>query len=196
VFVKPCALGSSVGITKAKGAKELQEALNIAIKYDHKIIVEQAIEAREIECSILGNQDPKASLLGEIIPSSEFYDYRAKYISQSSKLIIPADLRSELTSEIRNLAVAAFKTIDCTGMARVDFLVRRRDEKVFLNEINTIPGFTEISMYPKLWEATGIPFKELIDRLIQLAIERHSEAQRLFGLGNQIGSKNLGNCKE
>jgi D-alanine-D-alanine ligase len=149
----------------------------LAAEYDRKIIVEQGVEAREIECSVLGNDEPQASLPGEIIPSHEFYDYAAKYLDESSRLLIPAPLEGSQTKTIQELAVKTFLATECSGMARVDFFLERRTGKILVNEINTIPGFTSISMYPKLWEASGISYPELIDRLIQLAIERHSARQ-------------------
>ena len=174
-FVKPANLGSSVGVSKVHDAAELDGALALAARYDRKIIVERAVSAREIECSVLGNDEPIASVPGEIVPSREFYSYEAKYLDEDSRLIIPAPLDDETTQVVQDLAVRAFKAIDCAGMARVDFFVDKDDGRVWVNEANTIPGFTKISMYPKLWEASGIPYPELIDRLIQLAIERHRE---------------------
>src|SRR5579872_1257894 len=174
-FVKPANLGSSVGISKVHRAGELDLAMNRAAKYDRKILVEKGIDAREIECAVLGNDQPEASAPGEIIPANEFYDYDAKYISEGSRLIIPARLSARQTREARELAIRAFKAIDCSGMARVDFLLDRKTGKLFVNEINTIPGFTSISMYPKLWEASGLPYPKLIDRLIELALQRHRE---------------------
>src|SRR5579883_231822 len=174
-FVKPANLGSSVGISKVHRAGELDLAMNRAAKYDRKILVEKGIDAREIECAVLGNDQPEASVPGEIIPANEFYDYDAKYISEGSRLIIPARLSARQTREARELAIRAFKAIDCSGMARVDFLLDRKTGKLFVNEINTIPGFTSISMYPKLWEASGLPYPKLIDRLIELALQRHRE---------------------
>jgi D-alanine-D-alanine ligase len=175
-FIKPANLGSSVGITKAKDRKGLQEAIDRALQYDRKILVEKSIEkAREIEVSVLGNDDPIASVPGEIIPSGEFYDYDAKYIDGKSQSVIPAPLPKPVVKKLKEYAVRAFRAIDCAGMARVDFLVLRQRNKIFLNEINTIPGFTSISMYPKLWEASGIPYPELLDRLIELALERHAD---------------------
>jgi D-alanine-D-alanine ligase len=177
-FVKPSNLGSSVGITKAHDRTELGPALQLAASYDRKIVVEQGINAREIECSVLGNDEPVASVLGEVVPCNEFYDYNAKYIDDQSELLIPAPLPEDLTQRIRALAVRVFIALDCAGMGRVDFLLDRETLDVYVNEINTIPGFTSISMYPKLWEASGLPYPELIDRLIELAIERHQEKQR------------------
>jgi D-alanine-D-alanine ligase len=180
VFVKPANLGSSVGITKVKGEAGLEEALLTAFAYDRKVVVEQGVEnAREIECSVLGNEDPEAAaVLGEIVPANEFYDYQAKYHSEQSKLIIPAEVTAEEAEIIRDLAVRAYKAVDCAGMARVDFFLTR-DGQVIINEINTIPGFTRISMYPKLWEASGLPYRQLVDRLIFLALSRHAQRQKL-----------------
>jgi len=177
-FVKAANLGSSVGITKVHHRGELPEALNLAALYDRKILVERAINAREIECSVLGNDEPIASVLGEIIPSREFYDYPAKYIDGQSKLIIPAKLPEALVRHIRELAIRAFLALDCAGMARVDFLLDKETNEVYVSELNTIPGFTPISMYPKLWEASGISYPELIDRLIELAMERYADKSR------------------
>ncbi|HHY60269.1 MAG TPA: D-alanine--D-alanine ligase [Clostridia bacterium] len=177
-FVKPANLGSSVGISKAKDREGLVQALQEAAQYDRKLVVEEFIDGREIEVSVLGNDDPQVSVPGEIIPCNEFYDYEAKYLAADSKLIIPADLPEPVVAEIRRLAVEAFQAIDCAGMARVDFFVGRKDQRVFINEINTIPGFTRISMYPKLWEAAGLPYPRLLDRLIELALERHRDRSR------------------
>lgn len=177
-FVKPANLGSSVGISKAQNWDELTQALTTASQYDRKIIVERAIDGREIECSVLGNENPLASVPGEIIPDRAFYDYQAKYSDSGTRLVIPADLTSEQTRVIQELAVRAFQAIDCSGMARVDFFVEKRDGRILVNEINTIPGFTNVSMYPKLWEASGLSYTHLIDRLIQLALERHADKKR------------------
>ena len=179
MFVKPANLGSSVGITKVHAAEELPAALETASKYDRKIVVEQGVVAREIEISVLGNDDPIASLPGEIIPSREFYDYQAKYIDGDSRLLIPAPLEGIQTNDAQRLAIAAFKVLECSGMARVDLFLERTTGKFYVNEINTLPGFTSISMYPKLWETSGIPYPQLIDRLITLAIERHAEKNKL-----------------
>lgn len=180
LFVKPANTGSSVGISKAHSRKELLEGLRVALQYDRKIIIEQGIkDAREIECSVLGNDEPEASVLGEIISSNEFYDYDAKYVDGKSKAIIPAQLPKKVARHIHALAVQAFRVIDGSGMARVDFFVARKTFRVYLNEVNTIPGFTAISMYPKLWEASGVSFPELLDRLIALAIQRHREKDQL-----------------
>lgn len=179
-FIKPANSGSSVGIHKAHSVNELDAALTDALRYDEKVLVEEGIVGREIECSVLGNQAPVASVPGEVIPIHEFYDYEAKYIDEGSRLIIPAKLSKTQVKMVRKLAVAAYKAIDCTGMARVDFFVEKPSGKVYVNEINTIPGFTQISMYPKLWEASGISYPELIDRLLQLAMERHSSRSGLI----------------
>jgi len=180
VFVKPANLGSSVGISKAKHATELRRAVNLAAEFDRKIVVEAAVpEAREIECAVLGNDDPEASVPGEIIPGREFYDYEAKYLDDTSRTVIPAPLTDAQTKEIRRLAIAAFKAVDCSGMARVDFLLAGGSGVVYVNEVNTIPGFTTISMYSKMWEASGLPYPRLIDRLIALALERHADKQEL-----------------
>jgi D-alanine-D-alanine ligase len=179
LFVKPANLGSSVGISKAHDRAELVAALDLAAQYDRKIVVERAIAGREIECSVLGNDDPKASLPGEVVPANEFYDYQAKYVTADSKLLIPAPLTKEQTSEVQRLAVAAFLAIECRGLARVDFFLEEKTGKVLLNEINTMPGFTSISMYPKMWEASGVSYKELIDRLIELALERQAEKKTI-----------------
>jgi D-alanine-D-alanine ligase len=178
MFVKPANLGSSVGVHKAKNRSELRLGIDDAIQYDRKFIVEQGLEAREIEVSVLGNDDPVASLPGEVIPSREFYSYAAKYIDNSSELLIPAPLDEAQTDLVRQLAITAFKALDCSGLARCDFLLERGTEKFFLSEVNTMPGFTPISMYPKLWEATGISYSNLIDRLIELAIERYEDKQQ------------------
>jgi D-alanine-D-alanine ligase len=178
-FVKPANMGSSVGVNKVHNAAELIAAINDAALYDRKVIVEQAVpEAREIECSVLGNDDPVASVPGEIVPGHEFYDYAAKYVDDSSQLLIPAPIDPALAQRVRELSIKAFVALDCAGMARVDFLLAREKGELFLSELNTIPGFTRISMYPKLWEASGLSYSELIDRLIQLALERHADTRR------------------
>ncbi len=177
-FVKPANLGSSVGISKARHREELVQALELAALYDRKIIVEEFIDAREVEVSVLGNDDPIASVPGEIVPLKEFYDYEAKYVDGFCDLKVPAELPPDTVERLREMAVKVFKALDCAGMARVDFFVRRGDGEVLVNEINTIPGFTRFSMYPKLWEATGIPYRELLDRLIGLAVERHRDKNR------------------
>jgi len=177
MFVKPANLGSSVGISKAKCREGLKAAIALAGEYDCKIIVERGIAGREFECSVLGNQDPIAAIPCEILPSREFYDYEDKYILGEAKTVLPAPLSPEETDEIRRLAVACYQAVDCEGMARVDFLMESATGKIYINEINTIPGFTSISMYPKMWEAAGVPFGELLDRLIGLALERHRTRQ-------------------
>jgi len=177
-FVKPANLGSSVGISKAKDRDGLRQAIQLACAYDRKIIVEQGVDAREVEVAVLGNDHPMASVPGEVTPCNEFYDYRAKYLDGDSVLTIPAPLSAEQTQEIRDMAVRAFQAVDASGLGRVDFFVERATGRVILNEINTMPGFTEFSMYPKLWEATGVPYGELIERLIALALERHEEKQK------------------
>ena len=179
-FVKPANLGSSVGISKAVDGKSLNEAIALAAKYDRKIVVERGVDAREIEVSVLGNDQPQASLPGEIVPqSAEFYDYQAKYISSDgARLEIPAKLSEAQTAEIQQLAIQAFQAVDGSGLGRVDFFLEKQTGKLLLNEINTMPGFTSISMYPKLWEASGLPYSQLIDRLIELAFERHREKSR------------------
>ncbi|MBD3290281.1 D-alanine--D-alanine ligase [candidate division KSB1 bacterium] len=179
-FVKPANLGSSVGISKVKDFDQFEEAIRDAFNYDNKILIEEYVEGREIECSVLGNEDPIASLPGEVIPQHEWYSYEAKYIDEAgAKLVIPADLPDHLIKKFQQRAVEAFKVLCCEGMARVDCFLRKKDDEVMIHEINTIPGFTKISMYPKLWEVSGIPYKELIDRLIQLAIERHESEKEL-----------------
>jgi D-alanine-D-alanine ligase len=180
LFVKPANLGSSVGISKAKHAIELRAAINLAAEFDRKIVVEAAVPAaREIECAVLGNDDPEASVPGEIIPSREFYDYEAKYLDEGSRSVIPAKLSEAQSADVRRLSIAAFQAIDGAGMARVDFLLASDSGVLYLNELNTIPGFTTISMYAKLWEASGLTYSALLDRLIDLAIERHRDKQQL-----------------
>ncbi len=187
VFVKPANLGSSVGISKAHDGKELGPAIAEAAKFDRKIVIEEGVggkknKAREIECAVLGNDDPKASIAGEIIPCKEFYDYDAKYLVEGSEAVIPAKLTKAEMKTVQKLAIAAFQAVDCTGLARVDFLMEpglhKKSRKIFVNEINTMPGFTAISMYPKMWAASGVAYPELIDRLIQLGIERHEDKKR------------------
>jgi D-alanine-D-alanine ligase len=183
VFVKPANLGSSVGISKVHHAGELAAAMDEASRYDRKLVIEEGVggakaKAREIECAVLGNDDPIASLPGEIVPVKEFYDYDAKYLVEGSESIIPAKLPKAKQKEVQQLAIAAFKAVDCAGMARVDFLMDPRRGKMYVNEVNTIPGFTSISMYPKMWAATGIAYPQLMDRLIQLGLERHAEKKQ------------------
>jgi D-alanine-D-alanine ligase len=179
MFVKPANLGSSIGISKAQGPAELRAALIEAARYDRKLVVEEAVpNAREIECSVLGNDDPIASVPGEVLPSNEFYDYSAKYLDGRSQLLIPAPIPAQAAARVRELAVQAFQAIDGAGLARVDFLMDGATGELFLNELNTMPGFTAISMYPKLWEASGIPYAQLVDQLVGLALERHADEAR------------------
>ena len=178
VFVKPANLGSSVGISKVKDAGALPEALNLACQYDRRVVVEKGLECREFECSVLGNDEPKASVIGEIAPSREFYDYLAKYNDETSELRIPADIDTHLADDLRAMAVIAFQAVDAAGLARVDFFLETCTGIPYVNEINTLPGFTTISMYPKLWEAEGLSYPRLIDELVGLAVERHQDRQR------------------
>jgi D-alanine-D-alanine ligase len=178
VFVKPATGGSSVGMSRVKTAQELPSAMDLAGEFGLKIIVERAVNAREIEVSVLGNQEIKASIPGEVLPHREYYDYKAKYLEQGTQLMIPAQLTKKQVSTVQDYAVRAFRAIDGTGMARCDFFLERRTGKIFINEVNTIPGFTSISMYPKMWEASGLPYPKLIDRLIELALEMHAEKSR------------------
>jgi D-alanine-D-alanine ligase len=179
VFVKPANLGSSVGISKAHNCVELKSALELAASFDRKVIVERSIEGREFECAVLGNEDPKASVPCEILPSREFYDYDDKYLLEKAGTVIPADLPPEQTRELQQLAVECYRAVECEGMARVDFLLETATNRLFINEINTLPGFTSISMYPKMWEHSGLPMPKLVDRLIELALERHAAKQHL-----------------
>jgi D-alanine-D-alanine ligase len=180
VFVKPANLGSSVGISKVKSADALVPAIELALEFDRKVVVEAAVpNAREIECAVLGNDDPATSVPGEVIPSREFYDYEAKYLDEGSKTVIPAELEPTTVADVQRLSVEAFRAIDAAGLARVDFLLARDSGAIFVNEINTMPGFTTISMYSKMWEASGLTYSALVDQLIQLALARHSEKQRL-----------------
>ena len=179
MFTKPANLGSSVGIRRVKGRAELRAGIDEAARYDRKIVVEQGVaNAREIEVSVLGNDEPVASIPGEIVPSNEFYDYAAKYLNGASRELIPALITPEQTEAVRSMAVQAFRAVDGSGLARADFLLNDDSGEIFLNEINTMPGFTSISMYPKLWEASGLPYPQLLDRLIELALERHAEIAR------------------
>jgi len=184
VFVKPANLGSSVGITKAHHAKELGPAIEMAAQFDRKIVVEQGVggkkgKARELEVAVLGNDTPEASVVGEVVPGKEFYDYEAKYLSEGSDLIVPAKLTKAQTKQVREMAIAAFKACDCAGLARVDFLMEpAKSGRIYVNEINTLPGFTSISMYPRLWAASGVPYPQLIDRLLALAMERRADKDR------------------
>jgi len=179
LFVKPTNLGSSVGITKVHKKKELEKAIDLASSYDRKILIEEGLEeAREIECSVLGNDEPRASVVGEVRPAGEFYDYDSKYIDKETQLIVPADLPDGVSRKVQEIALRAFKAVDAAGMARVDFFVSKKENKIYLSEINTIPGFTSVSMYPRLWEASGISYPDLIDQLIQLALERHQDKKQ------------------
>ncbi|MFO7980884.1 MAG: D-alanine--D-alanine ligase family protein [Candidatus Aminicenantes bacterium] len=178
LFIKPSNLGSSIGITKVQSLAHLPKAINLAFTYDHKILVEEAIQGRELECSVLGNQNPIASLPGEIIPYRDFYDYQDKYKEGKTGFEIPAKIPQSVVKEIQRISITAFKSIEGSGMARVDFFFQEKNHKIYLNEINTIPGFTEISMYPKLWEISGIKFSSLLEKLIDLAVNRHREKKR------------------
>jgi D-alanine-D-alanine ligase len=173
--VKPANLGSSVGVSKCRNRSDLFEGVMDAARYDRRILVERGVNGREIEVSVLGNDQPEASVPGEVIPSREFYSYEAKYHDGSSELLIPAPIPDELRSQVQSIAKKAYQAIDCAGMARADFLLDKDSGDLYLNELNTIPGFTKISMYPKLWEASGVSYRELVDRLIELALERKSE---------------------
>ena len=177
-FVKPVNLGSSVGVNKAHNRDELAHAIRVAAEYDRKIIIERGINCRELECSVLGNDEPIASVVGEVVPSNEFYDYNAKYIDGKSHVIIPAAIPQATAEQVRRWAVQAFTALDLSGLSRVDFFLEKETGQVYINEVNTIPGFTQISMYPKLWEASGLPYAQLLDRLIELALERHDDRQR------------------
>jgi len=178
VFVKPANMGSSVGVFKARDAGELPAAMTGAARFDRRLVIEQGIDARELECAVLGNDEPIASVVGEIVPGREFYDYEAKYVDDRSRSIIPAELDGEELVYVQELAITSFQALDLAGMARVDFFLDRRTDQIYVNEVNTIPGFTAISMYPMLWEATGLPTPELVDRLIGLALGRFGERQR------------------
>jgi D-alanine-D-alanine ligase len=177
-FTKFANSGSSVGTSKAHDRDELEHGMRLAASFDRKLLVEKAIDARELEVSVLGNDEPEASVVGEVIPAHEFYDYDAKYLDEGSKLLIPAPIDTKVSDDLRELAVRAFQAVDAAGMARVDFFLERKTGRVFLNELNTLPGFTRISMYPKLWEASGLPYARLIDRLVELAVERFNDKQR------------------
>jgi D-alanine-D-alanine ligase len=177
-FTKPANLGSSVGVSKARNRTELQLGLQQAARYDAKLLVERGIDARELECGVLGNDEPMASVVGEIVAGADFYDYRAKYLDTGSQAIIPADIDADLASRVQRLAIEAFKAIDAAGLARVDFFLDRSNGQLYINEINTMPGFTEISMYPKLWQASGVSFSELVTRIAELAMQRFAERAR------------------
>ncbi len=180
MFVKPANLGSSVGISKVKAAGELAAAIERALEFDRKVVIEWGVpDAREIECAVMGNDDPQASVPGEVTPAREFYDYEAKYLDEGSQTVIPAELTPEQVAEVQRLAVAAFHAVDAAGMSRVDFLLSRSTGTLYLNEINTIPGFTTISMFAKMWDASGVAYPALLDRLIALALERHTARQQL-----------------
>lgn len=183
-FVKPANLGSSVGISKARNRNELIEAIQYAFRYDRKVIIEENVDGREIEVSVLGNDEPRASVPGEVLSSNEFYDYKAKYIDGKSAMVIPAEIPQELAEELREMALRAYHAIDGSGLSRVDFFVRRSDQQIFINEVNTMPGFTPFSMYPLMWRESGVSYQELLDTLIQLAIERHEEKQHIEYGGN------------
>ncbi|MDQ6693190.1 MAG: D-alanine--D-alanine ligase [Chloroflexota bacterium] len=189
MFAKPSNMGSSVGVCKIHGPDEFAAALSMAARYDRRLVIEQGVDARECECAVLGNNRPEVSVVGEVVPGNEFYDYRAKYLDDNSDLFIPADLPAAISRRIRDLALRAFKAVDAAGMARVDFFVARDFSEVWLNEINTIPGFTAISMYPKLWEASGLSYPALIDRLVELAVERYGEQQRNRAALSDVGSE-------
>ncbi len=177
-FVKPANLGSSVGVSKARDRAGLARALDLAARYDRRLVVERAVDARELECSVLGNDDPVASVPGEIVPAREFYDYEAKYADERTRLLIPAPVGPDLARQVQGLAVRAFLALDCAGFARVDFFLERGSGRLWVNEVNTIPGFTAVSMYPKLWEASGLPYRDLVTRLVELALERWREEER------------------
>src|SRR5258708_5837831 len=177
-FINPVNLGSSVGINKAHNRVELEHAMNVAAEFDRKIIIEHGINCRELECAVLGNDEPIASVVGEVIASNEFYDYNAKYIDNKSEVVIPAEISQATAEEVRRQAVTSFLALDLSGLARVDFFLDKESGQVYINEVNTMPGCTQISMYPKLWEASGLSYRELLDRLIELAIERHEDKQR------------------
>ena len=187
VFVKPASLGSSVGISKARTAAELRAGLLEAARYDEKILVERAIDAREIEVAVLGNDEPEASVPGEILPKRDFYDYESKYVDEETDLVVPAPLDEALAERMRELAIRAFRTLEGAGLARVDFFLDRATGELWLNELNSLPGFTEVSMYPRLWQASGLPYPALLDRLLELAVERHgrrAQLERTFRTGS------------
>ena len=173
MFIKPCNSGSSVGVTKAKNTEELKQAIVTAAQYDIKILIEQEIKGKEVECAVLGNENPKASCVGEVLSAEDFYTFDSKYHNQQSRTQIPANLSKDISEKIRSIAVKAFEAVDAKGLARVDFFVEEKSNTIILNEINTMPGFTQISMYPKLWEASGITYTDLLDELIQLAMQIH-----------------------
>lgn len=178
-FVKPANLGSSVGIRKARDRTELSAAVEYAAEFDRKVLVERAVDAREIECAVLGNDDPEASLPGEVVTQSGFYDYETKYETEDAELVVPADIDPELTRTIRRFAIEAFRAVGCAGLARVDFFVERATGEILINEVNTMPGFTSISLFPRMWAASGLAYGDLIERLVDLALERHGQQQAL-----------------
>jgi D-alanine-D-alanine ligase len=179
LFVKPSNGGSSVGVTKVKDWPDLDAALDLAFRYDDRVLIEEGVDARELECAVLGNDDPRASVVGEVVPGREFYDYDDKYREDNAKLLIPAPIPDTVSQEVRSFAVKAFRVAGISGMARVDFFLERGTDRVLVNEVNTLPGFTAISMYPKLWEASGLPLPKLLDELVRLAIERKEKRDRL-----------------
>ncbi len=179
LFVKPVGLGSSVGISKVERAEQLGPALEEAARYDEKVLIEMGVDAREIEVAVLGNDEPEASLPGEIVPHADFYDYESKYVDEATELLVPAPISEALTGRLQQLAVEAFRLLEGRGMARVDFFVDKESDEVWLNEVNSLPGFTEVSMYPRLWQASGLPYPALLDRLIELALERSRRSQAL-----------------
>ena len=179
-FVKPANMGSSVGVVKVHDPSEFPAAMREAGRHDRRLIIEKAIDARELEISVLGNDEPIASIVGEVVPSNEFYDYNAKYVDDNSELLVPAPIDGSTMAEIQEMAIAAFHALDLAGMARIDFFMDRKNDQIFINEVNTIPGFTAISMYPRLWQGTGMPLAELVDRLIGLALERSLERRRMM----------------
>ena len=187
-FVKPSNLGSSVGVSKVHGPEELEGAVHLALSYDEWVVIEEAIDGREVECGVLGDNPPEASVPGEIRPSREFYDYEDKYLVEGAALLVPAPISDEATAEVRRLAVAAFRAVRAEAMARVDFFYEEGDRGFLVNEVNTIPGFTPISMYPKLWEASGVTYPELIDRLVRLALERHARRASRVGRRRELES--------
>jgi D-alanine-D-alanine ligase len=177
-FVKPANMGSSVGVAKAHDPSELAAAMIAASHYDRRLLVEAGLDVREFEVSVLGNDDPIASIAGEVVAGNEFYDYDAKYVDESSQIIIPADIDGDTVASLQEMAIATFIALDLAGLARVDFFIERGTDHIYVNEVNTLPGFTSISMYPMLWEASGIPLPELVNRLVELAVERHGERHR------------------
>jgi D-alanine-D-alanine ligase len=177
-FVKPANMGSSVGVVKAHDPSEFPAAMREACRFDRRILIEKGIDARELEISVLGNDEPIASIVGEVVPCNEFYDYNAKYVDENSELLVPAPIDRGTMAEIQEMAIAAFRALDLAGMARIDFFMDRKSDQIYINEVNTIPGFTAISMYPRLWQGSGMPLDELVDRLIGLALERSLERRR------------------